>query len=264
MNAAVLKLCSYFRFNAASRKGAQVFRVEHFYPISNVRSGVPECEFLLNHDDCEGFFKEVRDQRNSYGTDMFLFDLVLKNAQDIGVRRFSFNIDLASAFEPDFAESAQKSCLDCGFLPSGVVFEITEHAEIPEGASEAVLLNILDHGFGIAIDDFDPYKPQQVERLARLASYARILKFDHSLGERFAKGQAEQVVAEILKYRALYPDKIFVLEGVSPEALGDQNSYLYELGRAGIDVAQEFVPKENRQAGMSSKQDLKGREFACA
>ena len=100
--------------------------------------------------------------------------------------------------------------------------------------------------------------------MARLASYARILKFDHSLGEPFAKGQAEQVVAEILKYRALYPDKIFVLEGVSPEALGDQNSYLYELGRAGIDVAQEFVPKENRQAGMSSKQDLKGREFACA
>jgi len=229
-------------------QGKPMFRTEPFIPVSTRFGQFPECEVLLNHDDCEAFFQNVRHLEGTLDTDLQLFQKALAHLKKEGVRAFSFNIDLITALHSDFAARACLIAIQEGFIEkSRIVLEITEHTAIPEGADLEVLAEMKKMGFKVALDDFDPFDPDMVERFGRLAPYADIIKFDHSVGERFSQGEAELVLQTIRHYRAVYPDKVMVIEGVSEQAMANKSSYVYAMRDAGIDVAQIYTPKVSQE-----------------
>ncbi len=276
MNASIRDLSNHFQISAVGRPSSgedPMFRSEKFYTSYGVDHLVPSCEILLNRSDCEDFFQGVRHRRESLHTDLFLFGKALDyaNAQDKSIGSFSFNIDLSSALEPSFAARASLICSEKGFFDrSKIYFEITEHAEIPEGARVEVLQNFKAHGFRLAIDDFNPYIPEQVERLEKLAPYAEIIKFDHAMIEKCVAGHAEDVYGQIAQYRTLYPDQVFVQEGLTSEMLYLRPAYLKDLAKSGIELFQHYVPQQERRAPASEHEEsrdsnlkLVSRELAC-
>ncbi len=275
MNASIESLSGYFQINAfgrPSRMKDPMFRSEKFYTSCGVDHLVPSCEILLNHPDCEDFFQGVRGRRESLQTDLFLFGKALDyaNDQDDAIGSFSFNIDLSSALDPSFAARASLICSARGFFDrTKIFFEITEHAEIPEGARVNVLRNFKAQGFKLAIDDFNPYIPEQVERLEKLAPYADIIKFDHAMIEKCARERGEDVYDTISRFRELYPDQLFVQEGMTSEMIENRPDYLKKLANAGIDLFQHYVPQKERrdfdhqQEFSSANLELVARKLAC-
>lgn len=245
MNSSIVNLRQYFEAANTNGQGRPMFRYEEFHRIGALGKDFPTCEVLFNHHDCEDFFRNVRDMDHSTETDLYLFRQALTMMKQLGIGKFSFNIDLSTALNPEFATRASLIASELGFHnKSDVVLEITEHAAIPEGADLEILGRIRQMGFRIAIDDFDPFKADMVARFKQLVPYADIIKFDHSVGDKFINGDAEEVLATIKSYRHAYPNQSLVLEGVSKQAHADQQSYIYALRDAGIDVAQIYTPQD--------------------
>lgn len=226
-----------------------MFREEPFHRASDRFSFVPSREFLFDHDNCEGFFADVRSQALTQRTDLVLFREALRKAQKEDVESFSFNIDLISAFDPNFVKEASLICFEEGFYNrSSIFFEITEHSEFPEGADPKVLNAFGENGFRLAVDDFVPFNPREVERLAVLAPYASMIKFDHSVVDRYMQGEREGMLGLVAAYRAEYPGHIMVLEGVSAKKLGESPELVNDFSAAGIDLIQEYTPRAKDRA----------------
>jgi EAL domain-containing protein (putative c-di-GMP-specific phosphodiesterase class I) len=244
VNSSIVNLRQYFEAANTNGQGRPMFRYEEFHRIGASGGDFPACEVLFNHHNCEDFFRNVRDMDHSTETDVYLFRQALAMMRKEGIRTFSFNIDLSTALNADFAARASLIASELGFYnKSDIVLEITEHAAIPDGADLEILGRIRQMGFRIAIDDFNPFDDEMVARFEQLIPYADIVKFDHSVGDRFQDGDWEGVSTTIAAYRQAYPEKILVLEGVSKQAHGNQDSYVYALRDAGIDVAQIYTPQ---------------------
>lgn len=237
-------LRSHFRISSAKTPETGVFREEPFHRASDRFSFVPSSEFLFDHSNCEDFFADVRSQSLTQRTDLVLFREAIRKAQNEGIESFSFNIDLLSAFDPNFAKEASLVCFEEGFEnKSAIFFEITEHSDFPEGADPKVLHAFGEQGFRLAVDDFIPFNPREVERLGVLAPYASMIKFDHSVVDRYLQGERSEMLDLVARYRAEYPSHIMVIEGVSLKKLEESPALVKDFSRAGIDLIQEYTPR---------------------
>ena len=151
-------------------------------------SGVPECEFLLNHDDCRRVFKGFAIKAGiPYRTDMFLLIWCWKTLRILGWG-VSVLISIWRCFWTGFAESAQKAVWIVVFTEWGCVRNYRTCWNSQEGQVEGLagIFWIMDLALRLMI--FDPVRCHLKSSVWHvwLLMHA-FLKFDHSLGRTFCE-----------------------------------------------------------------------------
>jgi EAL domain-containing protein (putative c-di-GMP-specific phosphodiesterase class I) len=122
-----------------------------------------------------------------------LEDMSLLRRTGYGVPNISFNVSAQFLKQPNMADLLANICEMNGFAPREIILEVSEKGLSSEAgdASTKALLDAVDAGFGIVIDDFGI-------GFSSMLSMARLelsgIKLDRALVDKFADRDTEKVL----------------------------------------------------------------------
>jgi EAL domain-containing protein (putative c-di-GMP-specific phosphodiesterase class I) len=214
------------------------FRSEAFVEIGSHSDFSGFEELLCVHENPESFFTSATNAQ---------IHQIFSEAFDEGVgRSVTINIQPSALFDKDFLQ-VLSTCLEN--YPQidrhRVCIEITEHGGIPENFNPKILQYLKDINLKLALDDFDPRKPDEITRLEMFAPYIDIIKFPYQVMEALRDKNTHEDMSALVRSICLqYPDKVIVMEGVGKDELADVSLHLNSLGINYVQISryQETFP----------------------
>jgi EAL domain-containing protein (putative c-di-GMP-specific phosphodiesterase class I) len=240
--AKVVPIVDHFFFEASRMK----FEREAFFALRPVPFPLPKAEMLARKPNGQSaglFFDAARAAGRVIDTDIIIFERAVDDQQLTG-DFVSINLNVETIFSRELYDSLMRIVRKYpNFDPSKICLEITEQGGVPHNFNPQTLINLKSMGFKLALDDFDPTKPEEHARLRVFGPYVDIVKFPHEMmGDvRGNNDQScEKIDQSIQHITTHYPPTITVMEGVREEdRKGDEEDEEYPtLRRFGFHVAQ--------------------------
>lgn len=219
------------------------FTVEEFFAFDpRLAHSIPFGEMLARNPDnltSEGpLFDTARECGQTVRADLIALDRAVKQHLSDG-RSNSVNLNASTFFSPELPRKLDKlTNKHPKLVPQNLWLEMTEQEGIPLNYNDASLEEIGRMGYRLLIDDFDPFKAVERQRLSTFGPRMAGVKFDHTYAEIFRSGAQKKQVAlgeEIHAIKDQFPNMIIIFEGIR----GSDASLYPKLQEAGVQVVQQ-------------------------
>jgi EAL domain-containing protein (putative c-di-GMP-specific phosphodiesterase class I) len=216
------------------------FKLEPFRDLrKNIgEDNFPRGEILFRHPTIptEDFFAAARKNPDTIvPTDLEIFEQAIAEHMRLG-HSVSINLNAETFFDDrllDTLNTIKHNHPD--FRPQDIWLEITEHGGIPKNFDGSRLVILKELGFALALDDFDPTKDDEWERLQIFLPYIDAVKLPYQFMEDIRHNDIMATSRLIQKSQIACLGKIMIIEGHR----GNDHEYNLFLQSVGIDVIQE-------------------------
>ncbi len=216
------------------------FTIEKFHSINQPPTikNIFAAELLYKtpSNNTEAFFKAARENPNTIvPTDLEIFKSAIYKHLDLEYP-VSINLNVETYFDDRLIETIKNLKKENPQLDyTQICLEITEQGKIPDIFDDRKLTALIDMGFTLALDDFDPRQKSEWKRLKVLEDFIAIVKFPHEIMTDLRGPQKSHTSKTIDEIRIRIPDKILIMEGVRKT----DAHHLDLLKSLGIDIIQE-------------------------
>lgn len=176
----------------------------------------------------EGFFQAVHDEGRHRQTDAILvsagIDCAVQHGHLSTNRAPAFNI-FSGSLDRDFFDLIEEKLAGYGYGPSSIVLEILEYQTPITADHIEVVREAAARGFCFSLDDVDPRKAFDQQRVAAFGEYARILKLSRAVVHDYRLGRYPDIGRDLYALLEKNPGLAIVAEGV-PHSRQSEISHL--------------------------------------